>query len=217
MSNGTSLKKYQVTNEILNTLTHGIGVILSIVGLTAMLSKAELLGSHRYMLAYGIFGATLITLFLSSTLYHSLVFTKAKRFFQIVDHNAIFLLIAGSYTPYCLLSLKGLGGWILYGIIWILALLGIVYKSMVMSKIGEIPKNSTGIYIGMSSLLVLSIYPIYQSIGALGIALLIAGGAAYLIGTIFYSLKKVKYSHVIWHLFVMLGANCVFFSILLTT
>lgn len=208
---------YKIVNEILNSLTHGFGAILSVVGLIFLISKAEVLHSDIHMVAYIIFGATLIMLFLSSTIYHAFTFTKARKILRIIDHNSIFLLIAGSFTPYCLLGVKGLWGWVMYSLIWLIALSGIVQKSISMSIQHKPSKFSTLFYILMGSLSIFILYPLYQSIGLLGIGLLAAGGLTYLIGTYFYSLKKVNYMHVIWHLFVLLGASYIYWSIFLTT
>lgn len=208
---------YKIVNEILNSITHGLGAIMSVIGLFFLISKAKILHSDIHMMAYIIFGSTLIILFLSSTIYHTFTFTKARRILRIIDHNSIFLLIAGSFTPYCLLGVKGLWGWIMYGLVWLIALSGIIQKSISMSMQHKPSKYSTLLYILMGSLSTFILYPLYLSIGILGIALLAAGGLTYLIGTYFYSLKKVNYMHVVWHLFVLLGASYIYLSIFLTT
>jgi len=207
---------YRILNEVLNAVTHGVALGLSIVGLVFLLIKGAHI-SPLYIIAYTLYGSTLILLFLSSTLFHSLIFTKAKKVFQVFDHSSIYLLIAGSYTPYCLLSIKGSLGIILMIIIWSLAILGVIYKSITLHKKAHTSKISTLLYIGMGWLCLIAIQPLFHSLGAKGVILLLAGGVSYTLGSIFYTLKKIKFMHVIWHLFVILGASFMFFSIFLTT
>lgn len=210
-------RKYLIVNEILNAITHGIGAILSIVGLVFLIFKGIDMGSNLSIAAYAIYGGMLILLFLSSTLFHSLIFTKAKKVFQVFDHSSIYLLIAGSYTPFCLLSIKGHMGWTLCILIWLLAVGGIVYKALTLYKQKKVSNASTVLYIIMGWLCVIAAEPLCKALGLYGTILLVAGGVAYTVGTIFYSLKKVKFMHVVWHLFVMLGAGLMYFSILFYT
>lgn len=206
-----------ILNEVLNAVTHGIGASLSIAGLVILLVKGARLGSAVHVVSYAIYGSTLILLFLSSTLFHSLIFTRAKKVFQVFDHSSIFLLIAGSYTPFCLLSIKGWLGWLLFVLIWVMAISGVVYKSLTLHKQETVKNVSTVIYIIMGWLCITAAKPLYDSLGPTGIALLVAGGVSYTLGAAFYSLKSVRFMHVVWHLFVMLGAGFMFFSILLYT
>ncbi|WP_170922944.1 hemolysin III [Enterococcus sp. 7F3_DIV0205] len=210
-------RKYMILNEVLNAVTHGIGAGLSIAGLVILLVKGARLGSAVHVVSYAIYGSTLILLFLSSTLFHSLIFTRAKKVFQVFDHSSIFLLIAGSYTPFCLLSIKGWLGWLLFVLIWVMAISGVVYKSLTLHKQETVKNVSTVIYIIMGWLCITAAKPLYDSLGPTGIALLVAGGVSYTLGAAFYSLKSVRFMHVVWHLFVMLGAGFMFFSILLYT
>ena len=159
----------------------------------------------------------MILLFLFSTLFHSLMFTRARTVFQVFDHSSIFLLIAGSYTPFCLISIQGWLGWALFVFIWLIAIAGIIYKSLTLHQKEPNPKISTMIYIVMGWLCLIAFYPLVQSLGVRGTALLASGGIAYTFGTIFYRLKNVPFMHVVWHLFVMLGAGLIYFSILLYT
>lgn len=207
---------YQILNEVLNASTHGIGLGLSIFGFVLLLFKGMKL-SPIYIIAYTLYGSTMILLFLSSTLFHSLIFTRAKKVFQVFDHSAIFLLIAGSHTPYCLLGIKGILGTTLLVIIWSLAILGIIYKSATIHKKTKISKLSTILYVGMGWLCIIGIRPLYFSIGKTGVLLLFAGGLSYTFGAIFYSIENVKFMHVLWHFFVMLGSGFMYFSILFTT
>lgn len=208
---------YQKINEQLNALTHGIAAILSLIGTIFLVDKASEMQSIYHLIAYIIFGLSLITLFLCSTLYHAFKFTKARKILHICDHSAIFLLIAGSFTPYSLLALHGLSRWIIYGTVWLIAVFGIIFKFVQMSKDDGAHKYSTIIYIGMGAVCILPMYSLYQEMGLLSILLLLFGCLAYLVGTFFYASNRIKYTHVIWHLFVMLGAACIYFSIFLTT
>ncbi|MFK4565725.1 hemolysin III family protein [Enterococcus sp. UD-01] len=210
-------RKYLILNEVLNAVTHGIGAGLSIAGLVLLLIKGARLGSAVHVVSYAIYGATLVLLFLASTLFHSLIFTKAKKVFQVFDHSSIFLLIAGSYTPFCLLSIKGWLGWLLFVLIWLMAISGVVYKSLTLHKQETVKNISTIIYIIMGWLCLIAAKPLYDSLGLAGIALLVAGGVSYTLGAAFYSLKNVRFMHVVWHVFVMLGAGFMFFSILFYT
>lgn len=210
-------RRYLIINEVLNAVTHGIGAGLSIAGLVILLIKGARLGDPMQIVAYAIYGSTMILLFLFSTLFHSLIFTKAKKVFQVFDHSSIFLLIAGSYTPYCFISLRGWVGWTLFGFIWTLAIGGVVYKSLTLHRKTEVDHISTVIYVVMGWLCVLTFYPLTRALGFWGTFLLASGGVAYTVGAVFYSFKNIKYMHVVWHLFVMLGAGLIFFSILFYT
>lgn len=205
-------RKYLITNEVLNAVTHGIGVVLSIVGFVFLLKKAD---SGLHYVSFIIYGVSLILLFLASTLYHSLIFTKAKKVFQVFDHCSIYLLIAGTYTPYCLLYIKGTIGIVLLSVIWLAAIVGIVYKSLTLSKVKSVSKLSTIIYNVMGWAVVIALPSLYHSVGLKGLLLLVGGGVAYTVGSVFYSMKNRRYMHVVWHLFVMLGAMLMFFSIYL--
>ncbi|MGM0139005.1 hemolysin III [Enterococcus sp. DIV0755b] len=210
-------RKYLIVNEVLNAVTHGIGFGLAIAGLVILLVKGARLGSAIHVVSYAIYGSMMILLFLCSTLFHSLIFTKAKKVFQVFDHDSIFLLIAGSYTPFCLLSIKGWLGWTLFALIWLLAITGIIYKSLTLHKKDTVSKVSTFIYLFMGWLCLVAAKDLWLSLGNMGTALLVAGGMAYSIGALFYSLKNIRFMHVVWHLFVMLGAGFMYFSILLYT
>lgn len=205
-------RKYLITNEVLNAVTHGIGIVLSIVGFVFLLKKAD---SGLHYVSFIIYGVSLLLLFLASTLYHSLIFTKAKKVFQVFDHCSIYLLIAGTYTPYCLLYIKGTIGIVLLSIIWLAAIVGIVYKSLTLSKVKSVSKLSTIIYNVMGWAVVIALPSLYHSVGLKGLLLLVGGGVAYTVGSVFYSMKNRRYMHVVWHLFVMLGAMLMFFSIYL--
>lgn len=204
-------KKYLILNEIFNALTHGIGLGLSIAGLVILLLKGSNNGTTLAIVSYAIYGSTLILLYFCSTLYHSLAFTRAKKIFKTFDHMSIFLLIAGTYTPYTLIAIGGTLGWILFGIVWSIAFIGVIYKAF---WINHLQKYSTWLYIMMGWICVFALKPIYLGLGFNGFLLLFLGGLSFTVGAIFYSLRNVKFMHVVWHLFVLAGTIFMYFSIL---
>ena len=201
----------QVLIEVLNAATHGIGALLSIIATVALILKGVQHGSHLEIVSYAIYGASLFLLFLNSTLYHSFSLTRYKDVFQKIDHSSIYLLIAGTYTPYLMVSIGGLAGYGFLALVWALAIGGIIFE---VSAIGRWPKLSTFLYLGLGWLSVFIIYPLAQSIPLTGILLLSLGGVTYSLGTIFYRMKDNKWMHIIWHLFVLGGAVFMFYSIL---
>ncbi|MGY3778148.1 PAQR family membrane homeostasis protein TrhA [Isobaculum melis] len=205
-------RKYEILNEVLNAVTHGIGVVLSIAGLVVLLISASKTGDSLRFVSYTIYGSSIILLHLCSTLFHSLIFTKAKKVFQIFDHSSIYILIAGSYTPLCLVTIGGRLGWILFLTVWAIAILGIIYKSLWIDKF---KKASTVLYVAMGWICMVAIKQLWGGLGLTGFMLLLSGGLAYTVGAIFYSMRDVKYMHVVWHLFVLLGTALIYFSILL--
>lgn len=197
--------------EIANSITHGIGVALSIAGLVLLVVFASLYGDAWRIVSFSIYGATLIILYLASTLYHSLTNVKAKNFFHYLDHSAIFLLIAGTYTPITLVPLRGILGWVLFGLIWALAIGGIVFKAL--SK-GRFRIVSVIIYLAMGWLVVIAAKPIISALPTGLMLWLLIGGACYSLGVIFYALKKMPYHHMVWHIFVLAGSITHFLGIL---
>lgn len=213
MPHTSPTSRYMITNEVFNAVTHGLGVLLSIIGLCLLLVKGVQLQSTIHIVSYAIYGTTMFLLFLCSTLFHSFIFTRAKKVFQVFDHDSIYLLIAGSYTPFCLLSIQGWLGWTLFTVIWILAIIGIIYKSVTLSHTTKISNVSTLIYIIMGWLCLIAIKPLYDSLSIQGVTLLAGGGIAYTVGAFFYSMAKIRYMHVVWHFFVLLGALLMFLSV----
>ncbi|KRL50130.1 hemolysin III-like protein [Levilactobacillus spicheri DSM 15429] len=193
-------------------MTHGIGAALSIAGLVVSILQAVAKGGALRITTFAIYGAIMVLFYLASTLFHSLVFTRASHVFQIFDHCAIYLLIAGTYTPYTLLVIKGALGWTMFGVIWAMAILGIVYKAI---WLNQHQKLSTIIYVVMGWMCLLGMKPLYLGLGPIGFGLLFGGGVAFTAGAVLYSFKGVPFGHVIWHLFVMLGTALMYFSILL--
>ena len=212
MNRSEQISQYTNGEEIANSITHGIGMLLSIGGLAVLVGFASIHGNVWHITACSIFGATLILSYASSTLYHSIPLPRAKRILKMIDHSAIYLLIAGTYTPFTLVSLRGPWGWSLFGTIWGIAILGIVLKATVLGKIAGI---STAIYLAMGWIVVVAVKPLFNLVESGGLVLLFLGGLAYSAGVIFYAWKQLPYNHAIWHLFVLLGSLSHYFAILL--
>lgn len=203
-------REQSLGEEIANSISHGIGVLGAIVITPILVIKAIPLGSAT-VVGVSIFGATMILLYLSSTLYHAFPHSRTKRIFRIFDHSAIFLLIAGTYTPFTLGVLPGPWGWSLFSIIWTLAVAGVVIKSI--KNIGT-SKLSIALYLGMGWLGVLATKPLIDLLPGWGLFWLLAGGVMYSVGVIFFALDhRIKYSHFVWHLFVLGGTACHILSI----
>ena len=199
--------------EIANAITHGIGLLLSIAGFVVLLVLAALRGTAWHIVACSIYGATLICLYAASTLYHAVISPRVKRALRIFDHSAIYLLIAGTYTPFLLVSLRGPWGWSLFGVIWGLALVGVLFKFWFVERFAIL---STAVYIAMGWLVVIAAKPVITHLPLTAIIWLLAGGLAYTGGVIFFAAKRIPYSHAIWHLFVLAGSICHYFAVLST-
>jgi hemolysin III len=199
-----------------NSITHGIGAALAIVGATWLIATSTR-GSARLVVSCTIFSLSLVLVYLCSTLYHSLTLTPARDFFHILDHSAIYVLIAGTYTPFTLVSLRGARGWVLFAVVWALAAIGIVSKSVFMKHFthGLLAFVSTAVYLIQGWLAVFVIGPLINAIGWQGMLWLAAGGLAYTLGVIFYALDRRPYFHATWHLFVLAGSVAHYFAILL--
>ena len=202
---------YSPKEEIAHAVTHGIGVLLSISGLAVLVTFSSLYGDIWHIISTSIYGATLILLYTASTLYHSISHEKAKQILQRLDHAAIFLLIAGTYTPFTLVNLRGNWGWTLFGLVWCIALVGIALELFVQKRNKRL---SISLYLGLGWLVLIAIKPMLTSVEAGGLLLLLAGGLCYSLGVIFYVWKKLTYHHAIWHLFVLTGSALHFFSVL---
>lgn len=199
-----------ISAEVANAITHGIATLLSVVGLVLLVQKGLASGSWASLMAYIVYGSTNIVLFLSSTLYHSLSYTKARKIFQKIDHAAIYLLIAGTYTPYLVNIVGGRLGLIFLVIIWLMALSGIAFE---VANTARFPKLSTLLYLAMGWCGVLLARPLILQADLAGLLWLLAGGLLYSIGTLFYRQKKRPWMHVVWHLFVMAAAAAMFVSV----
>lgn len=197
--------------EILaNAISHGIGLFLSLAG-AVYLIHASMRGNQWIVASCSVFAGTLVLVYLFSTLYHSLVVTRARHVFQILDHSAIYLLIAGTYTPFTLVSLHGRVGWWLFGFVWTLAVAGVVFKSLLIERF-EVA--SALVYLLQGWVIVFAVQPLFESIGGHGLAWLVAGGAFYTLGIVFFALDRRPYFHVVWHLFVLAGSVAHYFAIL---
>jgi len=200
-----------VGEEIANAVSHGVGLLLAMVGALVLVVAAVQRGGVAEMLGASIFGATMVLVYLTSTLYHALPRNRAKLVFRTLDHGAIFLLIAGTYTPFTLGPLRGTLGWTLLGLVWVLALAGVVFKA-----VGGVryPKLSSCLYIAMGWLVIVVIEPLRLSVPVPGFLWLLAGGIAYTAGVAFFAPKRLRYSHFVWHLFVLAGSACHFAAVL---
>ncbi|MEJ2592744.1 MAG: hemolysin III family protein [Candidatus Thiodiazotropha sp.] len=210
MRSEMTANRYTLGEEIAHAVSHGIGALLSIVGLTVLVAYAALNGNAWHITSCSIYGATLIFLYTASTLYHGITQPKAKQVLQRIDHAAIFLLIAGTYTPFTLVNLRGAWGWTLFGLVWGLALLGVVLETLVKRRIRWL---SLTLYLGLGWLVLIAIKPLLATVATGGLVLLLAGGLCYSLGVIFYVWRRLAYHHAVWHLFVMAGSALHFFSI----
>jgi hemolysin III len=207
-----TVPSYSQREEIANSVSHGLGIILAIAGLAALMARAATHGDTWTAVGYAVFGVTLILLYTASTLYHSIPLPRAKAVLRLLDHSAIFLLIAGTYTPFTLVNLRGVWGWSLLAVIWGLALLGIYLRAVLRPR-STVP--FVVLYVAMGWAVVVAAGPMQASVAPGGILLLFLGGVAYTSGIVFYGWRKLPYSHAIWHLFVLLGSVFHFFAILL--
>ena len=204
------LREQTPSEEIVNAILHGIGAGLSIAALVVLVIFANQYGDVWHIISFSIFGATLIILYLASTLYHSFPKGKWKNILHVIDHSSIFLLIAGTYTPVTLTALRGPWGWSIFGVVWGIALLGIILKVFWMGKLKFL---SVGLYVVMGWLIVIAVRPLIDSLNTISLIFLVAGGLCYTIGIVFYIWRRLKYSHGIWHLFVLAGSICHFFTV----
>jgi len=202
--------EYSVVEEVVHALTHGVGVLLSIAGLSWMLYVSIGAGDPWRITASAIYGATLIVLFLASTVYHGMYRSRHREVFKLLDHCAIYLLIAGTYTPFLLVAMRSDGGWWLFGTIWALATAGIIQKLWLGHRF---PRIALASYLVMGWLAVIAAPQLASAIGAHGMAWLVAGGICYSVGAIFYVLDGIPFNHAVWHLFVLGGGICHFLSI----
>lgn len=205
-------KRYTLGEEIFNSVSHGTGGLLAIAGTVVLIVLCAVYGSVWSVVSACIYGASLIILYTMSTLYHAITNERAKRFFRIMDHNTIFFLIAGTYTPYTLVTLHGKTGWILFGVVWAAAILGIVLNSIDLEKYR---KPSVVCYLMMGWVIIFAIKPMIAALPKASLIFLLTGGIFYTVGIIFYAIKKLKYFHSVWHLFTVAGSVFHYFSILL--
>ena len=207
----TPIRVPSLGEEIANSVSHGVGLLAALVATPFLLLDAARSGGAAAIVGAGVFAGTVVVLYLASTLYHALPRNKAKHVFRVIDHSAIFLLIAGTYTPFTLGVLRGAWGWTLFGLVWGLAIFGVTLKA-----VGGIryPRLSTSLYVGMGWLALIAIRPLWLHVPVAGWLWLIAGGLAYTAGIAFYAAERVRYGHLVWHVFVMMGTTCHFFAVL---
>ncbi len=204
------IKYYSPIEEKINITTHAIGFILSIVAFVLLVTHANLHGDVWHIVSFSIFGASLIILYAASTFYHSAKKSELRNRLKIFDHASIYILIAGTYTPFTLVTLNGTIGWVIFGTSWGLALTGIILKFFFTGKYNLI---STIMYVLMGWVIVFAIKPLINNLPLEGLLWLLAGGIFYTIGAILYSIKKIKFNHAIFHMFVLSGSFCQFMSV----
>jgi len=197
--------------EIANSVSHAVGLLAAVVAIPVLVLSAVRRGDAAGIVGASVFAATMVLLYLTSTLYHALPRNRAKRVFRVLDHGAIFLLIAGTYTPFTLGVLRGTWGWTLFGLVWGLAAAGVVLKAM-----GGVryPILSTCLYLGMGWLVLIAVRPLWLRMPPSGLLWLLAGGLAYTAGVAFFAAERIRYGHFIWHLFVLAGTACHFIAVL---
>jgi hemolysin III len=207
MSTLVSLPKRRQTlgEEIANSISHGAGLIGGALAAPVLIAFAVRRGDPAFLVGAVIFAATIILMYLSSTLYHALAENRAKRVFRVLDHGSIYLLIAGTYSPFTLGVLRGAWGWTLFGIVWTLAVAGVVMKS---TGRAWHPIFSTGLYLLMGWMALIAVRPLWAQLPSASIAWLAAGGLAYTVGIGFYAARRLRYGHFVWHLFVVAGTSC---------
>jgi hemolysin III len=197
--------------EIANSVSHGIGLLAALVAAPVLVLSAARQGGAARVVGASVFAAAMVLLYFTSTLYHALPWNRAKQVFQLLDHAAIYVMIAGTYTPFTLGVLRGAWGWTLFGIVWGLALGGV---ALTIAGGARYPKLRTSLYLAMGWLIVVAVKPLWLRMPSEGLFWIAAGGIAYTVGVVFYAVKKVRYFHFVWHLFVVAGTACHFIAVL---
>jgi hemolysin III len=204
-------KRYSVAEEIAHAVTHGVGVLLSVAGLIVLVVLAMLRGDAWHLVSCSVYGTTLVLLYTASTLYHALPASRAKNLFRVLDHSAIYLLIAGTYTPFTLVNLRGGWGWSLFGVVWGLAIMGVVLEALAGRRVRVL---SVGLYLALGWMVAVAVRPLLASVEPGGLLLLLLGGLAYSGGVAFYGWRRLPYHHAIWHVCVMAGSLFHYFAVL---
>lgn len=211
-SAGAAVASYSFAEEVANAVTHGVAALLSIAALVVMLwYTVTRSGDTNAIVSASIFGSAMIILYTASTLYHAVPVGRLKQILQVFDHGAIYLMIAGSYTPFCLVSLKGPVGWTLCAVVWCIALFGMIFQPLLMKRADWL---NCILYLLLGWCVVLVIKPLIATLATTGLWLLVAGGIVYSVGVVFYLCEKIPFNHAIWHLFVLAGTTLQFFSVL---
>lgn len=200
-----------VGEEIANSVSHGIGLMGAIAAMPILMVSAVKQGDVAGIIGASVFSATMVLLYLTSTLYHALPTGKAKQVFQVLDHAAIFLLIAGTYTPFTLGVLHGAWGWILLGLVWGFAVIGVILKATTLDRFQSL---STCMYLAMGWLVLIAVVPLWTNMPIWGLFWLLCGGISYTVGVAFFATDRMPYFHFIWHLFVIMGTSCHFVAVL---
>ena len=201
---------YSAIEEKLNITTHVVGLVFSVAALVLLVTRATLYGNVWHIVSFSVFGASLIILYASSTIYHSATNPVLRSRLRIVDHASIYVLIAGTYTPFSLVTLSGLSGWMIFSFSWAMAITGIILKLFFTGRYNLI---STLMYVFMGWIIIFAIKPLVNNLSSEGLFWLVAGGIAYTVGAILYGIKKIKFNHAIFHVFVLLGSFCHFVSV----
>ncbi len=197
--------------EVANALTHGIGLLLALVAVPVLIVLAATHATVWHIVGVSVYGVTLISLYTASTMYHAVRHPPAKRILRILDHSAIYLLIAGTYTPFTLVNLRGVWGWTLLGLVWTIALLGVTWKIV---RVERHVVVSTILYIAMGWLVAIAVRPLFHAVPIGGLAWLLGGGLAYTLGVAFFGASRLRFSHAVWHLFVLAGSACHYVAIM---
>jgi hemolysin III len=203
--NQSNITTYSPLEEKLNVYSHGFGILLSIIGLVLLVIKASFYGDVWQIVSCSIYGASMVVLYTASTCYHNATYGKLRKRLKIFDHASIYVLIGGTYTPLTLVSLRGVVGWVIFGLTWGFALVGIILKLFYTGKFKTV---STLMYVFMGWMIIFAIKPLVNNMEAGGLYLLIGGGVAYTIGAVLYSIKRIPYNHAIFHIFVLVGSIC---------
>jgi hemolysin III len=206
-----SMERFSFAEEIAHAITHGIGLLLSIAALVILVVFASLRGDAWHIVSTSIYGTTLILLYTASTVYHALPLSRAKGVWLLLDHAAIYLLIAGTYTPFTLVNLRGGWGWSLFGVVWGLAVVGVVFEAVARQRLRML---SLVLYLGLGWLVAIAVKPLLNAVDTGGVILVALGGLAYTGGIVFYRWRELPYNHAVWHVSVLVGSACHFFAIL---
>ncbi|HVP42478.1 MAG TPA: hemolysin III family protein [Terriglobales bacterium] len=198
-------------DEFANALTHGIGLLLALIAVPVLIMLAAMHGSAWHVVGISVYGSSLIALYAASTLYHWVQHPPAKRILRIIDHSAIYLLIAGTYTPFMLVNLHGPWGWTLLALVWTMALFGIAWKLV---NLERYVVASTIVYIAMGWLVLIAARPLFRAVPLRGLAWLLAGGLAYTVGIVFFGWSRIRFNHAVWHLFVLVGSACHYVAVM---
>ena len=212
MSSELPARPWSPGEEIAHAVSHGIGAALAVAGLVGLVAVAASRGDVWHVVSSAVFGATLVLLYTASTLYHAIPSPRAKRVFRVLDHSAIYLLIAGTYTPFTLGPLRGPWGWALFGVVWTAAVAGVVFKSV---ALGRAPILSVVLYAAMGWSVVFAFGPLVRALAPGGLALLLAGGLCYTLGIVFFAWERLRFGHFLWHLCVLAGSILHYLAVLL--